>query len=374
MLKQSIFVEALEKAVGKVINSSAFGEGFFALVQGSEGLELVAAVQGSSPLEQRWQAKKSLEQDGLKIYLLNMNANNWALVRRYIKWTAPSACGAKGISIGIKAVENVDRGALLGLCQNRMIKPVLADAAPVALEKAKKNFLNLTDEATQAVFTANWRNGYGANASGLTTEEEIVKALLYGYSMVGFDPSGKIVSRNIKATDSSIEKKFSKFPQEFQDALKASYLGVEFQVGRHKISFSADEMHRIVLEFGEVIMHTQFIYNSYLKSTPWPIDFELDIHRPDRPLTPKEHYLIANELERNGVKITSFLFDCKDNIQDEDLELHAEIATTFEYRLALDNSDLANNDWEAFLKAARNKAHFKVQDIAGAQKLLSKGI
>lgn len=372
MLKQSLVEAAIEKAVGKVVNSSSFDEGFFALAEKDGDLHLVAAVQGESPLAEKWKAESTLEQDGFKIYFLGMNANNWALVRRYIKWTAPTACGVKGISLGIKSTAETDRSVVLAEFKNRQIKPVLADATPEALTKAGRNFLNLTDEATKAVFTTNWRNGYGANATGLTTEEDVVKALLYGYSMVGFDASDKIVKENTKLSDEALTKKFEQFPMEFQAAVNASYLNVEFQVGKHKITFTPEEVHRIVLEYGEVIMHVQFTYNSYLKSTPWPIDFELCIKRDGRALTPQEHYLIANELERNGVKITSFLFDMKDKISDEDLQLHAEIANTFEYRLSLDNADQANNNYGDFLKVAKQKAHFKVQDMDAAKVFLKK--
>ena len=53
----------------------------------------------------------------------------------------------------------------------------------------------------------------------------------------------------------------------------------------------------------------QFIYNSYLKNTPWDIDFELDLSKPGKVLTPQEHYLIGNELQRNGIKLSSICLD-----------------------------------------------------------------
>ncbi len=372
MLKQSEIEQVLEKALGKVVNSSAIENGFFALVETEGEIKLAAVTKGECPLEKYWQAEKTLEQDGFKIALLLKNANNAALVRRYLKWTAPTACGARGISVGIMDVKETDRGQVLPEFKNRQIKPVLADATAADLAKANRNFLNLTDEATWSVFVADWRNGYGANAAGLTTEEEIVKALLYGYSMIGFDATDKIVKENTKLDDGALQKKFEEFPMEFQAAVNASYLNVEFQVGKHKISFTPEEVRRIVLEYGEVIMHVQFIYNSYLKSTPWPIDFELALRPEGRPLSPKEHYLIANELERNGVKITTFLFDALDKLSDEELQLHAEIANTFEYRLSIAHAEAADNDIKAFLKASKDKAHFKISKIDAVKDFLKK--
>ena len=62
-------------------------------------------------------------------------------------------------------------------------------------------------------------------------------------------------------------------------------------------------------------MHAQFIYNSYLKNTPWEIDFELLISKEGKLLSPQEHYLIANELQRNGIKFAALGLNTLDEAQ-----------------------------------------------------------
>ncbi|MBQ0067785.1 MAG: hypothetical protein KBS60_06365 [Phascolarctobacterium sp.] len=371
-LKQSAVLALVEKEFGRSINCCSIDGGYLFLVKKDDAIQVVAAVQGDCAWAEHWQTEKSMEKDGVMLNVLKINANNAALVRRYIKWTAPSACGTMGISIGI-----TDSRAKMGTAaaesfKNRQIKPVFGDCSPEKLQAEQRNLLNMADDATWGVLEADYREGYGINAAGLKTEEEIVKALLYGYSMIGVDATDKIVQDNVKLSDEEIAKKFEAFPIEFQAAVNASYLNVEFQVGKHKISFKPKKVRRIVLEYGEVIMHIQYIYNTYLKPTPWPIDFELELRRDGRPLTVQEHYLIANELERNGVRLTSFLFDMADNLTDAELQLHAEIANTFEYRLSLANADLGNNDYTEFLKIAKNKGHFKVKSAEEAVKLLNK--
>ena len=95
------------------------------------------------------------------------------------------------------------------------------------------------------------------------------------------------------------------FRRNFRDAMQGSYLEANFQVGSEVIHFEPEQLRRIVLEYGEAIMHAQFIYNSYLKNTPWEIDFELLISKEGKLLSPQEHYLIANELQRNGIKFAA---------------------------------------------------------------------
>ena len=123
--------------------------------------------------------------------------------------------------------------------------------------------------------------------------------------MIGLDCSDKINLQIEKMSDAEVEKRYNDFPQEFRDAMQGSYLEANFQVGSEVIHFEPEQLRCIVLEYGEAIMHAQFIYNSYLKNTPWEIDFELLISKEGKLLSPQEHYLIANELQRNGIKFAA---------------------------------------------------------------------
>ena len=221
------------------------------------------------------------------------------------------------------------------------------------------------DTATWGILENGYKEGYGANAAGLKAEEDIVKALLYGYSMIGFDCSDKIDLSLEKLSDEEIEKRYNGLNDAFREALAASYLNVEFKVGANTVKFTDKELRRIVLEYGEAIMHVQFIYNSYLKNTPWDIDFELSLSKPGKMLTPQEHYLIANELQRNNIKLASI---CLDGLMEtealhEDLQVHCEIADTFGYRLSFCNADLAQVDFASAVKFLKGKVHFKLTNV-----------
>ena len=91
--------------------------------------------------------------------------------------------------------------------------------------------MEAVDTATWGVLELGYKEGYGANAAGLKTEEEIVKALLYGYSMIGFDCSDKIDSKIEAMTAEEVAAKYNQLPEEFRDALKGSYLEADFKAG-----------------------------------------------------------------------------------------------------------------------------------------------
>ena len=161
-----------------------------------------------------------------------------------------------------------------------------------------------------------------------------------------------------------VEKRFEQFNDVFRAAVDASYLKVEFQVGSNKVSFQPVELHRIVLEYGEAIMHIQNVFNTFLKSAPWDIDFEVSISKPGKVLTPQEHCLIANELQRNSIKVASLCLDAANDVElNENIAIHADIAATYGYRLSIKNADIALADPAAAMKATKGKVHFKLNNI-----------
>lgn len=367
-LKQNVVVAAFKEAAGEVIEASLceVQGAWMALVRTASGKRLAYAAQGETALGKLWkEIENSIDVNGVHVDVMKLNANNAAALRHYVKWTAPSACGSKGASVGFSDWLGEADAVVTELFAKRQLKPVLVDFTSEDSAALGRNFLEAVDTATWGVLEEGYKDGYGANAAGLKTEEDIVKALLYGYSMIGFDCSDKIDLGIEKLSDEAVDKRFEQFNDAFRAAVHASYLNVEFKVGDSKVTFTENELHRIILEYGEAIMHIQFIYNSYLKNTPWDIDFELSLSKPGKVLTPKEHYLIANELQRNGIKLSAI---CLDPLKDSEalaanLQIHCEIADTFGYRLSFKNADIAMPDTAAAMKYLKGKVHFKMNNI-----------
>lgn len=366
-LKQASVCRVIEDNLGQVINKSLceVPGGFLCLVQTVEGKRLAYASSGDGQLSKMFAAEKSFDAEKIHVEVMQLNPNNAAVVRRFVKWAAPTACGSKGTSVGFSDWLGAADAFAAELFAKRQLKPVLVEYTADDSTALKRNFLEAVDTATWGVLETGYKEGYGANAAGLKTEEDIVKALLYGYSMIGFDCSDKIDLKIEKLSDEEIAKRYGQFNDQFRSALEASYLNAEFKVGESSVSFTPEELRRIVLEYGEAIMHVQFIYNSYLKNTPWEIDFELSLSKPGKVLTPQEHYLIGNELQRNGIKLAAI---CLDGISDtealhENLKVHCEIADTFGYRLSFRNADITVAEPALAVKYLKNKVHFKLNNI-----------
>lgn len=364
-VKQVNAVKAMEEFCGGKINAASLCEAQGAwLAMTADGAALLCAYKGSCPEAAMFVKAASGTVDGITVDSMELNPNNAAVVRRFVKWAAPQAQGGKGISVAFTDWLGAAGAYAAPQFKLRQARPVLVDYAAENADILKRNFLEAVDAATWGALELGYKEGYGANAAGLKTEEEIVKALLYGYSMIGFDCSEKIDLTVEAKSDAEVAEQYGKLPQEFRDALKASYLDADFKVGEGVVHFTESMLQRIILEFGEAIMHIQYIYNTYLNNTPWQIDFELKLAKPGRLLTQQELYLISNELQRNGIKLASLELDGAAAAQDEGgLAAYGEIAATFGYRLSIADADLYCKDLGTLAKNLKGQACFKMTNL-----------
>ena len=98
-LKQMDALAALREAAGEVIETSLCDVqgSWLALVNTEEGKRLAFAAKGEAALSALWKdVEKEADVKDVHVSVMALNANNAALVRRYVKWTAPTACGTKG--------------------------------------------------------------------------------------------------------------------------------------------------------------------------------------------------------------------------------------------------------------------------------------
>jgi hypothetical protein len=68
--------------------------------------------------------------------------------------------------------------------------------------------------------------------------------------------------------------------------------------------FEPETLMRAIVKYGKAIQHTVAMYQRLSKMKDG-FDFEVSVDETDSPTTPLEHYFIANELTRLGVRFTS---------------------------------------------------------------------
>lgn len=354
---------------GQVLQDSVgqFKDGFGGLVKINGEIRFLAVVAKESMFSKNGKETKIETLAEGELVELPLNANNAALVRQFTKGAMPTACGVKGVSVGFTDYLGIFCPELPLLFAKRHLKPVLVETSPEISKVSGQTLLNSIDMATWSVMASGVKTGYGVCVSSVKDEMDFLKALLYMYSSLGFDGGCWAKPEITELSAADLEKKYLDFPEEFRKALEASYLNVEFKVNNQVIKFQDKEaLQRIVLTYGETIMHVQTIFDTYFKDTPWPLDLELDLSRAGLPLTPQAHYLLANELQRNGIKIASVCLDSRVDSEavEQEFAKHAAIADTFGYRMSIANADFyAPVTLRKMVKQAGGKLHLKLSSI-----------
>ena len=364
------FAEKLMGAKGTLVSSSfsVIPDGYLGLTDDNGNRHLAVVCGEKSEWNKAWKGAEfetADEHKKIKIGLFPLNSNNAALVRRLVGWAAPSSCGVNGISVGFSDFLGVVNSQLPNLFAHKQIKPVLVDFTPEQSAALQRNFLEAMDAATWSVLSSGYKGGWAANAAGLKTEEEIVKALLYGYSGIGVDCSEKVDRSVEELSVEESEKRFGELDKDFKEAIDKSYLDAEFQVGDVKVRFEEKALHRMVLEFGQAIMFLQNMYKDYLDDTPWDLDFEVDLSRCGKALTPQEHYFLANELKRAAVKFDTLCVNANTfkKEMEENLAYHAGIAKAFDYRMSFADTTPAFDDLAAVAKNFNQRVNFKLTHV-----------
>lgn len=220
--------------------------------------------------------------------------------------------------------------------------PVFAQQSVRENARTGRTLQQVLDDAKRAVEAAQWDAPWGADADHLKTVDELQPFVEAGYTFFTVDPGEHV--DNAADTDSveALKQKVAAFNW---DELSALYLpeSDEQAWGR----FDAESLMRATVKYGRAIRHvvTMFRRLSEMKDE---FDFEMSVDETDAPTTPLEHFFIANELTRAGVKFTSlaprFIGDFEKGVDyignldrlDAELAKHAAVTAHFgTYKLSL---------------------------------------
>jgi hypothetical protein len=161
------------------------------------------------------------------------------------------------------------------------------------------------DDAKRAVDAAGWDSAWGADADHLKTLEDIPPFVEAGYTFFTVDPGEHV--DNAADTDSMdvLRQKVAGFNW---DELSALYLNQNSEQVWGQFATSSqggvETLMRATVKYGKAIRHAVAMFQR-LSEMKDAFDFEVSVDETDSPTTPLEHFFIANELTRGGVKFTS---------------------------------------------------------------------
>jgi tagaturonate epimerase len=221
------------------------------------------------------------------------------------------------------------------------IFPIFAQQSARENARTRRTPQQVMDDARRAVEAAKWDAPWGADADHLKTVDDLPVYAAAGYTFFTVDP-GEHVDNSADADPLAVLQEKAKGYD--LEELAALYLqNPETGYGR----FNSESLLRAVVKYGKAIQHTVAMF-CRLCELQDNFDFEVSVDETEAPTSPLEHYFIANELTRAGVKFTSlaprftgrfekgvdYIGDLK--ALDAEMSKHAAVTRQFDtYKLSL---------------------------------------
>jgi hypothetical protein len=275
---------------------------FFFIARDAGGKALWAAGENIAP---GFHGTKT--EIGIRCPLNHANAES---LRRLFEFTRPSLLGRQN-SIGCgDRLGNANAGHIRAAAGSGL-KPVLAQQSVRELERTKREAEDVMDAATWAVFQEGYEDGFGADADHLKTPEDIDRYAKAGFTMFTLDIGLYVVNEAARLPMAEIRTRAAVLPwaalQESLDGILKRYANKEVNIAKgFSLCPTEEDVLRSFVKYGAGIAQTLKLVN-HLQSK-WShqlVEIELSVDETDTPTSPLEHFIVASELKRLGVKLMS---------------------------------------------------------------------
>lgn len=244
--------------------------------------------------------------------------------------------------------------------------PVFAQQSVRENARTGRTPQQVMDDARRAVDAAGWSAPWGADADHLKTLEDIPPFVDAGYTFFTVDP-GEYVDNAADANPPEILRQ--RVTGASWEEFSALYLNHDNQPAWG--SFEEESLLRAVVKYGKAIEHAAAMFQR-LSQMKDDFDFEVSVDETDSPTTPLEHFFIASELRRAGVRFTSlaprfigrfekgvdYIGDL--NTLDAELEKHAAVTAHFgTYKLSLHSGSDKFSVYPLIVKHWGERIHVK---------------
>jgi len=268
-------------------------------------------------------------------------------LRKHFPWTAPSRVLDRDKTMGVG-----DRLGIAGDGHLRVffrypeITPILAQQSIRELTLTNRTFADVLDSATFAVFRCGYKTGWGADGDHVKTAEEVEYALKSGFTMITLDCSEHIHDKVNDMDSSEIDKLYeSKKDKELEEI----YFDKSFDIGEGiTLRFDLNLFRKTVLIYKEAIDHAVRIWTTLINKDGVQVaDFEISIDETLSSTLPEQHFFVANELARHGVRCSTvaprFCGEFQKGVDyrgdlaqyEKEMKIHAAIARKFGYKISI---------------------------------------
>lgn len=365
MMNNNIF-KILEDPSVYGLSPAVSGDSGAAMRRTPEGDMIV--VTGSLAAE--FECRRPVTLCGMEFEEAPLTAQNAAALRRAFPYCAPSKMlkNAKTVGLGDRLGLASD-GHIALLRKHEDVYPVLAQQSMRELSLTSRTYADVLNAATFAVFRQGFRRAWGFDGDHLKNKRDIIDALNTGCTMITLDCGEHIRGKYAKASDEEALAEAKRLCALSDDTVNA-LSGVVFDVEGEKISYTEADLARFALVYGDMLDFATDIWQSIiaLRNTA---DFEVSIDEIENPTSPAEHFFIASELARRGVRPATvaprFCGEFQKGIDfigdpaqfEREMKVHAAIARRFGYKISVHSGSDKFSVFPAIARQTHGVFHVK---------------
>ena len=246
--------------------------------------------------------------EALSLQLCPAEPGNAAALRQALPFLAPRTLGlARSVGCG-------DRLGLATPGHVRAVRgtglaPIYAQQSIREMVRTQRSPEQVLDDATWGVFQEGWREGYGADADHLKTAEDVDLCVRAGFTLYTIDPGDHVDDAADTDSPATLRAKLEALPWEVLESspqdLRRRYVGRRLGLGTN-LSCDEPAFLRATVKYGRAIAHTTTLYRRLLERRGGQaFELEVSVDETATPTTVVEHWLVASELRRLGVRWVS---------------------------------------------------------------------
>ena len=309
--------------------------------------------------------------------LCPLSPGNAATLRQRLPWLRPQPLGLKrsvgcGDRLGLATP-----GHIRAVRQAGSVAPILAQQSIRENARTGRTPQQVLDDAMWGVFQEGWQAPWGADADHLKTTGDVDSCVAAGYTFYTVDPGDHVDNEAHTAPADLLADKFAALPwarlDDTPEAMRQRYLDRDFEIEDLVLAFSETSLARAAAKYGTALGHAGLMFRHLAAAMgDRAFEFEVSVDETETPTSPLEHYFVASELRRLGVRWVSLApryvgrfekgVDYIGDLGQLDAELaqHAAIARTMgPYKLSIHSGSDKFSVYPLFVRHAGELVHLK---------------
>jgi tagaturonate epimerase len=346
----------------------------YGLVRGEQDQVKYLAISGSTD------GFTEAVETGTSTLLFPLTAENVAVLRQRLPSLVPQPLGLRttagfGDRLGLATPGHVQAVRGTG------VAPIFAQQSVRENARTHRTPQQVMDDAAWGVFQTGWNQPWGADADHLKTQADIDSFFDAGFTFFTIDPGDHV--DNAAQTDpaSILAEKVHALPWEHlrssPEEIYRLYMEKQFEIEDFTLELSEIALLRAMAKYGRAIAHTLHMAEHLAaRAGSKPYDLEISVDETETPTSAAEHFFVASELRRLGVRWISMAprfvgrfekgvdYIGDTNQFEQEFARHAAIARSFEnlggsYRMSMHSGSDKFSIYQIAFEKANGLLHLK---------------